>query len=279
MATQSTPNGCGQVADMMCEDLLATSREELLAEVAEDHGHPQALSKEFDRIVAPLLEKAALADARAGRLPRGLGSQKAHARTGHRFSRTAPNVGSRLNARLQGVARSSRASLFPATLQIAIASLIVLLLAAGVAFLLVKEFSSAGGLEQIASRSISTEQPPRSLAASDRGRDSMPPTTNPTSYYVDVALGRSEAEARTSYRVLRANFPDLLKERDPIMRLAEVTMENDGPQLRSLTPTSDPEKHAYVTSIGPFASAEKAKEFCAELKDLRAQCTGVEYAR
>src|SRR5262245_49023855 len=52
------PDGIGNLADSMVEDILAASMDELDAEVTEDHGNAQALSAEFDRLIAPILQKS-----------------------------------------------------------------------------------------------------------------------------------------------------------------------------------------------------------------------------
>jgi cell division septation protein DedD len=51
MTARNKPQGLDGLADVLVEDILCTSGEQLLAEVAEDYGNPRALAVAFDKIV------------------------------------------------------------------------------------------------------------------------------------------------------------------------------------------------------------------------------------
>ena len=86
----------------------------------------------------------------------------------------------------------------------------------------------------------------------------VPPAAEATSaaYSVQISSQRSETEAQASFRSLQGKFPNLLGDRQPTIRRADLG-----------------EKGIYFrTMVGPFASADQAKEFCGSLKSAGGQC-------
>ncbi len=76
------------------------------------------------------------------------------------------------------------------------------------------------------------------------------------SYTVQLSSQRSEPEAQASFRTLQTKFPNLLSNRQPIIRRADLG-----------------EKGIYFRAmVGPFASAEEASGFCSSLKSAGGQC-------
>ena len=94
---------------------------------------------------------------------------------------------------------------------------------------------------------------PTSLDPSAAGE--APPSTG-GGYAVQVTSQRSEAEAQTSFRALRAKYPALLSGREPIVRRADLGSK--GVYYRAL--------------VGPFASIEQAAEMCSSLKAAGGNC-------
>ena len=75
-------------------------------------------------------------------------------------------------------------------------------------------------------------------------------------YAVQVTAQRSEAEARTEFRALRAKFPNQLGGREPMVRRADLGAK--GVFYRAL--------------VGPFASMEQAAAMCSSLKAAGGNC-------
>jgi hypothetical protein len=76
------------------------------------------------------------------------------------------------------------------------------------------------------------------------------------SYTVQLSSQRSEPEAQASFRSLQSKYPNLLNDRQPIIRRADLG-----------------EKGIYFRAmVGPFASAEEASGFCSSLKSAGGQC-------
>ncbi len=75
-------------------------------------------------------------------------------------------------------------------------------------------------------------------------------------YTVQLSSQRSEAEAQASFRSLQSKYPNLLNDRQPIIRRADLG-----------------EKGIYFRAmVGPFASVEEASGFCGSLKSAGGQC-------
>ena len=75
-------------------------------------------------------------------------------------------------------------------------------------------------------------------------------------YAVQVASQRSAAEARASFRALRAKFPNQLGGREPIVRRTDLGAKGI----------------YYRAMVGPFASMEKAAGTCRTLKAAGCNC-------
>ena len=75
-------------------------------------------------------------------------------------------------------------------------------------------------------------------------------------YAVQVASQRSAAEARASFRALRAKFPNQLGGREPIVRRTDLGAKGI----------------YYRAMVGPFASMEKAAGMCRTLKAAGCNC-------
>ena len=75
-------------------------------------------------------------------------------------------------------------------------------------------------------------------------------------YAVQVTSQRSEADAQTAFRALRAKFPNQLSGREPIIRRADLGAK--GVYYRAL--------------VGPFVSTEEAAGMCSSLKAAGGNC-------
>jgi hypothetical protein len=247
-----------QLAEMMVEDILATSDKDLFAEITEDYGDGNALSVEFDRIAAPIIEKRAVAERQMAGASRSNVYAQADSASRQATGQAWMSLGRQLETFLRRV--FGGVSLFPGTFGLATASLAAVVLVASAGFLLVKQFSSSDIMEQTASStSPSRQQPSLAPPSSDDAR------TSAQAYFAEVATGRSENEAQANYRSLQGRFPSLLGARDPIIRLAPTAGDNDNSR--------------YVALVGPFASIELARGFCEEFKASGAQCMTGQYPR
>ena len=75
-------------------------------------------------------------------------------------------------------------------------------------------------------------------------------------YSVQLTSQRSEADALAEFRALRAKFPNQLRDREPIIRRADLG-----------------EKGTYYRAlVGPFASVEEATGLCSNLKAAGGAC-------
>lgn len=108
--------------------------------------------------------------------------------------------------------------------------------------------------------SQSGEAPPRARTAMTQPTSIAPATeTTPVAgggYAVQVTSQRSEAEAQSAFRALRARFPAQLGNREPIVRRADLGSK--GVYYRAL--------------VGPFASMEQAADLCSSLKAAGGSC-------
>jgi cell division septation protein DedD len=75
-------------------------------------------------------------------------------------------------------------------------------------------------------------------------------------YSVQVTSQRSEAEAQSAFRALRAKFPGQLGGREPVVRRADLGTK--GVYYRAL--------------VGPFASMEQAAGICSSMKAAGGNC-------
>ena len=75
-------------------------------------------------------------------------------------------------------------------------------------------------------------------------------------YLVQVSSQRSEADAQTSYRSLQTKFPDVLGQRPPVIKRADLG-----------------EKGVYYRAmVGPFGTPDEAVQLCNSLKTAGGQC-------
>src|SRR5262245_38691054 len=88
--------------------------------------------------------------------------------------------------------------------------------------------------------------PTRSAAVSPAGGN----------YVVQVASQRSEADAQASFKALQQKYPSVLGSYQPMIRRADLGDKGI----------------YYRAQIGPFATADQAKEVCASLKSAGGQC-------
>jgi hypothetical protein len=82
------------------------------------------------------------------------------------------------------------------------------------------------------------------------------PSNNAAGAYVQVSSQRSEADARTSYRVLQSKYPGILGSRSPVIKRADLGSK--GVFYRAL--------------VGPFAAADEATQFCVNLQSAGGKC-------
>jgi cell division septation protein DedD len=74
--------------------------------------------------------------------------------------------------------------------------------------------------------------------------------------FVQVSSQRSEADAQAAFRALRAKYPDVFGDHQPVIRRADLG--DKGVFFRA--------------QVGPFASIGQATEFCSSLKAAGGEC-------
>jgi cell division septation protein DedD len=82
------------------------------------------------------------------------------------------------------------------------------------------------------------------------------PVATGGSYVVQVSSQRSEAEAQSSFRDLQTKYPNVLGDREPIIRRADLGAK--GIYFRAM--------------VGPFTAADQATELCSNLKAAGGSC-------
>jgi hypothetical protein len=97
-------------------------------------------------------------------------------------------------------------------------------------------------------------QEPRARVASVNPAATAP--SSATGPYVQVSSQRSEADAKTSYRVLQGKYPGILGSRSPVIKRADLGSK--GVFYRAL--------------VGPFAAADEATQFCVNLQSAGGKC-------
>jgi hypothetical protein len=97
---------------------------------------------------------------------------------------------------------------------------------------------------------------PSSRSRMRAGRGTPVKVSSGGAYAVQVASERSAAEARASFRALRAKFPNQLGGREPIVRRTDLGAKGI----------------YYRTMVGSFASMEKAAGMCRTLKAAGGNC-------
>jgi hypothetical protein len=75
-------------------------------------------------------------------------------------------------------------------------------------------------------------------------------------YLVQVSSQKNEADAQASYRALQGKFPAVLGSRAPLIKRADLG--DKGVYYRAM--------------VGPFGTADEAKQFCGNLKSAGGQC-------
>ena len=85
---------------------------------------------------------------------------------------------------------------------------------------------------------------------------SAPAAGGSGSHVVQLSSQKSEAEAQATFRSLQAKFPNELGDRAPIIRRADLGAKGT----------------FYRTMVGPFGSADEAKQFCARYRAAGGQC-------
>jgi hypothetical protein len=73
---------------------------------------------------------------------------------------------------------------------------------------------------------------------------------------VQVSSQRSEADARTSYRVLQGKYPGILGSRSPVIKRADLGSKGI----------------FYRALVGPFAAADQATQFCVNFQSAGGKC-------
>ena len=73
---------------------------------------------------------------------------------------------------------------------------------------------------------------------------------------MQVTSQRSEADAQSEFRALRAKYPNQLGSREPIIRRADLGAKGT----------------YYRAMVGPFASLEEAAGMCSRLKAAGGSC-------
>jgi cell division septation protein DedD len=79
---------------------------------------------------------------------------------------------------------------------------------------------------------------------------------NDGGYVVQVSAERTDAKAQVSFKTLQSRFPHVLGDRSPLIRRVELGEKGI----------------FYRAQIGPFDTAEKAKQLCARLKSAGGHC-------
>jgi len=91
------------------------------------------------------------------------------------------------------------------------------------------------------------------MASTNAADTGVTPTNG---YLVQVSSQRSETDAQTSYRALQTKFPDVLGQRAPVIKRADLG-----------------EKGIYYRAmVGPFGTPDEAVQLCNNLKTAGGQC-------
>lgn len=96
-------------------------------------------------------------------------------------------------------------------------------------------------------------QEPRSRVAAVSPEAAAPASAGA---YVQVSSQRSEADARTSYRVLQGKYPGILGSRSPVIKRADLGSKGI----------------FYRALVGPFAAADQATQFCVNFQSAGGKC-------
>jgi hypothetical protein len=82
------------------------------------------------------------------------------------------------------------------------------------------------------------------------------PAGNGGGYLVQVASQRSEADAQSSFRNVQSKYPNVLGDRQPVIRRADLGERGT----------------YYRAMVGPFPNREQAVQFCGSLKAAGGDC-------
>jgi hypothetical protein len=116
--------------------------------------------------------------------------------------------------------------------------------------------AARGGPDSSSAASSRTSRTSSSRLASASAADTDEVRASGGNYLVQLSSQRSESEARASFRVLQAKFPNQLRNRSPVVRRADLG--NKGVYYRAL--------------VGPFGSSDEAGRFCTNLRSAGGQC-------
>jgi hypothetical protein len=97
---------------------------------------------------------------------------------------------------------------------------------------------------------------PRARVASVNPTAAAPAPSAAAGAYVQVSSQRSEADAKTSYRVLQGKYPGILGPRSPVIKRADLGSKGI----------------FYRALVGPFAAADEATQFCVNLQSAGGKC-------
>lgn len=100
------------------------------------------------------------------------------------------------------------------------------------------------------------ESAPVALASAEPGESVAAASVASGGYAVQVTSQQSEADAKASFKELRAKFPNQLGGREPIIRRADLGAKGV----------------YYRAMVGPFASMEEAAGVCSSLKAAGGNC-------
>ncbi len=106
------------------------------------------------------------------------------------------------------------------------------------------------------SRVAAATAAPVALASAEPGRAAPAASARSGGYAVQVTSQHSEADAKASFKQLRAKFPNQLSGREPIIRRADLGAKGV----------------YYRAMVGPFASMEQAAGVCSSLKAAGGNC-------
>jgi len=228
MSTTPNRDAYYHLADALHADIEATSEEDLLAEAAEVPGERRALVAAFDKIIVPMTNEF------EGKAPDQEGAQVSRA---VQAARAAPIFGDWIADIRDRLAASVSSLFLPPGRRWALASMVFLIAIAG-GFVL--HWSRTDG-EQFAR---SQSNAPLNLT----GR-----------YVVRLSWHRNGDEALALFRLLQNRHPELLGQRQPIVRPNPLE--------------GRPENERFYLAIGPFATIDEARGFCDRLNAAGTECS------
>jgi hypothetical protein len=217
------------LADALSEDVVNMCDEELLAEVAEDFGGPRALANEFNAIITSTAKAfdAKTQDLRRGYVAGGQTTQGFGDRLAEFWQRHGPSISSVFS---------------PVRPQWAAASLLALVMIAGLAALYWSDRMREQSSEQFAQSQNPDDEALRGLAI------------------VRLSWHRNNEEALAAFRSLQDRHPSLFGSQRPLIR--EASRDD-----------SRPNGEQFYLAVGPFATMVEASEVCDRFKSAGGQCS------